>query len=266
MSVSDYEGNSVYSSSSGTPIVLDSGSAISSVPKGMALEIAVGLGVIYHSLGLYLIPCDAGSTQGVIDFQFGSSSGPIVKVPIAEFIQPLHGFNVTFENGKQACRWGLEPAENLASILGDNFLRSAYVVYNVDGNQLAIAQANFDDKDSSVTEITAASSIPGVTSTASARITLDRREPTVTPTTVTESDKFPVATGAFALGSPTSSSTSSATSSGTASTTSSGTSSPTSSGTASTTSSGTASTTSSGTYPTTSVRPCRRHHSKLPAL
>lgn len=50
-------------------------------------------------------------------------------------------------NGIEMCQFGIysaAPSDNLPTTLGDTFLRSAYVVYDLDTNHVGIAQAVLD--------------------------------------------------------------------------------------------------------------------------
>lgn len=73
-------------------------------------------------------------------------------------------------NGVQVCQFGILPAgDNGPILLGDTFLRSAYVVYDLDNKQIALAQTRFNATASpNILEIqSGASGIPSVTYTAS---------------------------------------------------------------------------------------------------
>jgi hypothetical protein len=57
---------------------------------------------------------------------------------------------------------GISAAGDSTSVLGDTFLRSAYVVYDLSNNQISLAQTDFNATDSSVKEIASGSSgVPG---------------------------------------------------------------------------------------------------------
>ena len=70
-------------------------------------------------------------------------------------------------SGEDACRWGLQGAGDNPILFGDTFLRSAYVVYNIDGEEVGIAQTKFNVTETDIKQITAVSNLPGATSTAS---------------------------------------------------------------------------------------------------
>lgn len=67
-------------------------------------------------------------------------------------------------DGSRACLFGLSPSGNGVNVLGDTFLRSAYVVYDINNNQISMAQSNFDPKGSDVIEIgSGKDAVPGAT-------------------------------------------------------------------------------------------------------
>jgi hypothetical protein len=82
--------------------------------------------------------------------------------------QPLdeNGNPITFKDGQQACNFGISPSPGATAILGDTFLRSAYVVYNLETNEIAIAQTVFNSDSSNIVEFNSDGSIPDVTQTA----------------------------------------------------------------------------------------------------
>jgi hypothetical protein len=87
---------------------------------------------------------------------------------ISQFVLPFPSNIPTpkFKNGNTACRWGILPSDGNPNLFGDTFLRSAYVVYNIDGNQVGIASTNFNATTEDIREINAASSLPGASATA----------------------------------------------------------------------------------------------------
>lgn len=154
--------------------ILDSGTSLMLLPQALFTQIQAQVAATYNSrVGVYLADCSVGNTNATFDFAFGGTGGPIIHVPISEFFIPLvdtNGSPATFSNGKQACEFGIEPAEDDDPILfGDTFLRSAYVVYDLDNKQISIANTNFNATGSNVKEITSGTAgVPGVTSTATA--------------------------------------------------------------------------------------------------
>jgi hypothetical protein len=152
--------NTVYNITTSVPGILDSGTTDINLPQSIVTTILAGLGAQSSTEYGYTIPCSLAQTGGVLNFRFGNADGPVIAVPIAQLINPVPGATPT------VCRLGIDPADENGLVFGDTFLRSAYVVYNLAGNQVAIAQSNFGNADSNIEQITATDSIPGATSTA----------------------------------------------------------------------------------------------------
>jgi hypothetical protein len=162
-------GKQVYSSNSTSPTILDSGTSLTFIPDDIANAIIGGVGAVNDDEFGPLVPCSLANTQGVFKFRFGNSNGPVISAKISQFVVPFPAGSPgpKFKSGDTSCQWGLLPAGENPNTLGDTFLRSAYVVYNIDGESVAIAETNFNVKDTDIKQITASGSIPGASSTAS---------------------------------------------------------------------------------------------------
>ena len=105
----------------------------------------------------YLVRCNVSSYEGTLDYGFGGPNGPIISVKYSEITIPLYnedGTPLAFNDGSDACAFGMFPVTEGAQILfGDTFLRSAYVVYDLDSQQIAIAPTVFNSTTSNVVEI-----------------------------------------------------------------------------------------------------------------
>ena len=161
-------GKTVYSVNSSDPVILDSGTTLTYLPDAMASAIASGVGATTSNQFGTVVPCDVGTTQGVFKFKFGNANGPVILAAISQFVLPFPSDTPApkFRNGKAACRWGILPAQGDPNLFGDTFLRSAYVVYNIDGNSVGIAQTKFNVTSSDIKQISATNSLPGASSTA----------------------------------------------------------------------------------------------------
>ncbi|KAJ5966050.1 hypothetical protein N7481_012764 [Penicillium waksmanii] len=72
-----------------------------------------------------------------------------------------------FNNGQRACIFGIAPAGSSTAVLGDTFLRSAYVVYDLANNQISLANTHFNSTKNNVLEIgTGTDSVPSATAVA----------------------------------------------------------------------------------------------------
>jgi hypothetical protein len=187
----------VYSSPLSISVVLDTGTSFTYLPDPWASTIANGVGAV-NQTGSLLVPCTLASSPATFDFQFGNSNGPVISVPIAQFVIPIPvaDSSATLPGGVTACQWALLSSGNdgTPNLFGDTFLRSGYFVYDLDGLQVAIAQTNYNSTGSSIKEIVTAGSIPGVMSTATGTV------PTGTAAAATTS---PIGTSTWDLGAAT---------------------------------------------------------------
>ena len=167
-------GNNVDASpSSPQPAILDSGTTDTLLPDSIAEQIFSGVGVTTTRQLGNVVPCDLANDDISFTFTFGGSGGPSITVPLSEFVVPLitsDGQSPKFRDGKTACQFAIEAAGQNPILFGDSFLRSAYVVYDLDNQQVAIAATNNQAQESNGNVQAASSSggIPGVSSTATA--------------------------------------------------------------------------------------------------
>lgn len=130
-----------------TVAVLDSGTPLTFLPQGLSEEIYATLGIQYSAEnGFYAsVDCSLAESKETLDFDFGSIA---IMVPMNELVLPT-------EDTSHGCRFGIKPSrfDYEVYMLGDTFLRSAYVVYDLDNNQVSVAQTNFDATTSNIIEI-----------------------------------------------------------------------------------------------------------------
>ncbi|KAK4135076.1 acid protease [Trichocladium antarcticum] len=122
-------GEVLQSEAIGVPVFLDSGGTLSQLPT-LIVQALVGFfpdAEYDPKSGFYYLPCDIAEENGTIDFFFGDKA---IRVPLNDFIWQIQGF----------CILGVV-AEDEEPILGDTFLRAAYVVFDQDNRNLHIAQA-----------------------------------------------------------------------------------------------------------------------------
>jgi hypothetical protein len=144
-------------------VLLDSGSSLTYLPDGMVQSIYSAVGAQFDpDEGAAYVPCSLAGDPRNLTFTFSS---PAISVGMDELVLDLvtaGGRRPTFQNGVAACLFGIAPAGRGTNVLGDTFLRSAYVVYDMDNNQISLAQTRFNSSESSVSEITPLS-VPGAT-------------------------------------------------------------------------------------------------------
>ncbi|CAK9682686.1 unnamed protein product [Candida parapsilosis] len=124
-------------SNAGFGVVVDSGTTISYLPDSIVDDLANKVGAYLEPVGLgnelYFIDCNA-NPQGSASFTF--DNGAKITVPLSEFV---------LQSTANACVWGLQSSDrqNVPPILGDNFLRHAYVVFNLDKETVSLAQVKY---------------------------------------------------------------------------------------------------------------------------
>jgi len=152
------------------PFLIDSGTYNIELPLEHLQPILTALGAEYEAASEYaMVPCSMTTNTSTIDFVFTSFS---ISVPLTELIFPqdflaYDDYIPTLSDGKTpACLLGIQPSgEDM--ILGDTFMRSAYMVFDLDNNEVSLAQANVGTKDTQsddIVEITSGkNAVPGAT-------------------------------------------------------------------------------------------------------
>lgn len=159
-------GSATLASNMALAVLLDSGSSLTYLPDSIVQTIYNQVGATYDSSeGVAYVPCSlADKANSSVTFQFSS---PSITVGVDELVLDLvtaSGKRPTFRNGQTACLFGIAPAGSGTNVLGDTFLRSAYVVYDLDNNQISLAQTVFNATASNVLEIgTGTTGVPDAT-------------------------------------------------------------------------------------------------------
>lgn len=159
------------SSSSGTdtfrstvfpiPVILDSGTTFTYLPQELTQQIWQDVGAVYVSYatggGIPVVPCALKKNQGYLEFGFGGDGGATIRVHMDELVLPL-----TTEAGEPyqlvdgpnkdqpGCLFGIHGTDGEHFLLGDSFLRSAYVVYDLENNEIGIAPTDFNSTTSNI--------------------------------------------------------------------------------------------------------------------
>ncbi|KAL7620139.1 hypothetical protein AAE478_009132 [Parahypoxylon ruwenzoriense] len=137
-------------------VVLDSGTTFSYLPTELAEQVWQEVGAGYNGdIGLPLLPCSMENSRGHFSFGFAGPGGPIISVTMDELVLPLtNGEAPTFQSGpyrgQDACQFGIQNFSSPPYLLGDTFLRSAYVVYDLVNNEIAIAPTDFNATTSNI--------------------------------------------------------------------------------------------------------------------
>lgn len=141
-------------------VIFDSSAAVSSIDRLRFEAYADAFGASKtDDLILYIVPCSFDE-EGSIGFKFGNlDDGPIIEVPFSEFMIPIPDWMqpesgpLTFDDETPACWFGLSPLDsNDTMILGQTFLRSAYVDFDLEAKTVGLASARWNATDSNIQE------------------------------------------------------------------------------------------------------------------
>ncbi|KAI9832109.1 MAG: hypothetical protein M1826_002438 [Phylliscum demangeonii] len=136
------------------PVLLDSGSSLSYFPSDLATQLARAVRAeLDPQSQTYAVACSLANRPSSIEVEFTTL---VISVPFNELVLGASPDNTRTlnDNITPACIWGVAPAGDNNNILGDTFLRSAYVVYDLDNNQISMAQTNFNSTKDRIIEIT----------------------------------------------------------------------------------------------------------------
>lgn len=126
-------------------VLLDTGSSLTYLPDSLVQEIYTSVGAVFDSdANAAYVPCALARNTTRLTFTF---SEPSISVDMNELVLDLvtsSGRRPTFSNGVAACLFGIGPAGGGTYVLGDTFLRSAYVVYDLENNRVALAPTRFN--------------------------------------------------------------------------------------------------------------------------
>ncbi|KAF5008392.1 hypothetical protein FDECE_5330 [Fusarium decemcellulare] len=136
-------------------VILDSGSTLTYLPSTLAEAIFDLVGADYQEGdNIAYVPCDLADDTGNFTFRFSDPAE--ITVPLSEMVldvTDITGRQLSFDNGEPACMFGIAPSPSSTSILGDTFMRSAYVVFDLENNEVSLAQSNFNATGSDIVEI-----------------------------------------------------------------------------------------------------------------
>jgi hypothetical protein len=155
-------------------VLLDSGSSLSYLPDSLVNSIYEDLKVTYDSTsGTGHVPCSMMNNDVNLTFTFSS---PSISVSMSELVlssssgsgsgsgSGSDSDSPSFSDGTPACVFGIAPAGGSTAVLGDTFLRSAYVVYDLANNEISLAKTNFNATTNNILEIGSGSgAVPSAT-------------------------------------------------------------------------------------------------------
>lgn len=116
------------------PVLLDTGSTLCVLPSHFVDSLGKALGGSYSDkLQVYEVDCD---NTGTVSFNF---SGTEISTNVSDLLLPLEDVGGSNKNGR--CALGAYKTDKGKFVLGDPFLRSAYVVFDLEGLEIGLAQA-----------------------------------------------------------------------------------------------------------------------------
>lgn len=144
------------------PVLLDSGSSLMYLPDNVVSTLYSTYSAQYdQSQGAAFVDCSLADQDGSLDFTF---SGVQISVPLNELV-----IVAGYSRRQPICILGVGPAGDSVCVLGDTFLRSAYVVYDLENNEISLAQTRFNATQSSIQEIQSGSDgVPNASGVANA--------------------------------------------------------------------------------------------------
>ncbi|KAM3068448.1 hypothetical protein ACMFMF_009264 [Clarireedia jacksonii] len=156
LSITAQNGSITHLPISAEPVILDSGTTITYLPPSLTTPLFASLGAIddTHSSGDVFIDCQLLKTSPnlTINYHFSSSTTPTIKVPLRELIFDFANPTFTLPANYQLpqnlpfsnpCGFGIQEGEEGSYLLGDTFLRSAYAVFDLETNEVGLAQTKF---------------------------------------------------------------------------------------------------------------------------
>ena len=170
VSINDLNGTrSLTDDSFVAPVLMDSGTTVQNLPAAVVDAINGGFGVTTQSDQSQrgLIPCTRAKANVSLTYHFGGQDGPTITIPLSSMTKSQEASNTTFDDGENACYFGVvKPLPGSDTIIfGDVFMQSGYFVFDLENNQLALAQAATSPSAGSVTAIPTGTEIPGCSST-----------------------------------------------------------------------------------------------------
>lgn len=140
---------------SGGKVVLDSGTTMALLPSDMIDPIIELTGAQYmEDLNSFILDCDKAPRGGNVTFNFGEGSIVVQLTDLISVLRYSNGSPGIFQDGSVMCTVNVQNSDKSQPyILGASFLRSAYVVYDIDNGKVSLANAKFDVTASDIVEI-----------------------------------------------------------------------------------------------------------------
>jgi len=154
-----------------SPVLLDTGSTYTYLDPSIAQALSDQVGAQpLDQYGVAVVPCQVRNVNASVIYGF---SGAAITIPLSELVvdaKDNRGNPARYSDGTPLCYWGILSSGDVGTnVLGDTFLRSAYVVYDLDNQEISLGNTLFNVTDSTIREIgTGKSAVPDATGAASA--------------------------------------------------------------------------------------------------
>ncbi|CCD24121.1 putative aspartic endopeptidase NDAI_0C04610 [Naumovozyma dairenensis CBS 421] len=131
------------------PVFLDSTYTSTYLPLNMIIQVAIQIGAMYvESLERWLVPCNIANQHATLDFTFQDVS---IRVPLTDLLGTTYDSSTNtsmhFSTGDEACYLKIFSNQMTGyNILGRPFLKHVYMAVDLDGNNIAIAQATQEEE------------------------------------------------------------------------------------------------------------------------
>jgi hypothetical protein len=137
-------------------VTLDSGASVTYLPESLTRKIYSSLGVTHNAVyDVPVLPCSMKDREITVTFNFSSIR---INVSIHELV--LEG--IDFDGDTLMCVFGIYTSTSGTPVLGDTFLRSAYVVFDLANHEISMANTNFNPGEDAILEIeTGRDAVPG---------------------------------------------------------------------------------------------------------
>lgn len=146
-------GNLIALNAAPGPVVLDSGTTFTLLPATISESIFTVMNAVISN-GTAYVDCSLASSLFTVEYTF---TGITISVPISQLILP---YNLS----PTQCLFGIQSSTIGVSILGDSFLSSTYVVYDLDNKEAHLAQAVINATSENIVEIgSGPNAVPSVT-------------------------------------------------------------------------------------------------------
>lgn len=159
------DGTTLLTEENALPVLLDSGTSLTYLPSSVTDTLFSHFNTrLNNDAGGAVVNCNLAVENPSVNIVF-SFSGATITVPLDEMV-----LENGIRRGKPVCILGITTAaEGQTPVLGDTFLRSAYVVYDLENNEISLAQTNFNATGTSnVMEIASGDNgVPGASPVAS---------------------------------------------------------------------------------------------------